>query len=223
MPMTSPDNDLWQQCWKDRQIDFHQLRVNELLVRFWPRLGLAPGSRVFVPLCGKSLDMLWLRQQGYQVVGVELSPLAVEAFFRENRLPARRRELGSLSCWESGDLSLFCGDFFALTQAELGPVDAVYDRAALTALPEAVRPAYLAHLGRIVPPSCDIFLLTTEDLESGESHAAHQETAEEITSLYATVFHIELSHVENALETDPMDPNAAPIPVAHKVYHLRPR
>ena len=89
--MTGRDNELWQQSWRDKNIDFHQKAVNPHLVRFWSSLGLAAGDRVFVPLCGKSLDMLWLAGQGHTVIGVELSPLAVRAFFRENRLQAKRR------------------------------------------------------------------------------------------------------------------------------------
>lgn len=73
--MTGCDNVLWLQCWRDRQTAFHQKAVNQLLARFWPSLDLAKGSRVFVPLCGKSLDMIWLAQQGHEVIGVELSLL----------------------------------------------------------------------------------------------------------------------------------------------------
>ena len=84
--MQDRDNVLWLQCWRDRQIDFHQQTVNQFLTRFWPRLDPDISSRVFVPLCGKSLDMIWLAEQGHQVIGVELSPIAVGDFFRENGL-----------------------------------------------------------------------------------------------------------------------------------------
>lgn len=80
-PHTDQDNHLWLDFWRDERSDFHQIAVNPLLNKFWPSLKLAHGSRVFVPLCGKSLDMLWLAQQGHEVIGVELSSIAVEDFF----------------------------------------------------------------------------------------------------------------------------------------------
>ena len=88
--MTGRDNELWQQSWRDRDIAFHQHVVNPHLVKFWQNLRLTAADRVFVPLCGKSLDLLWLAEQGHPVIGVELSPLAVRAFFRENKLHPTR-------------------------------------------------------------------------------------------------------------------------------------
>src|SRR3546814_2711790 len=86
------DPDFWQQRWRDNRIGFHRDGVLPLLEKHWPSLGLATGSRVFVPLCGKSLDMAWLAARGHRVLGVELSPLAVGQFFDENGLaPTKRR------------------------------------------------------------------------------------------------------------------------------------
>ena len=129
--VSSRDNVLWQQCWRDRSTDFHQKSVNAFLTRFWPGFELEPGSRVFVPLCGKSLDMIWLAAQGHEVIGVELSPIAARAFFSENRLRPVRRKVGNFTLWEHGKLSILCGDYFSLTQRDLGRIDAVYDRAGL--------------------------------------------------------------------------------------------
>src|SRR5665811_341557 len=144
--MTGRDNVLWLQCWRDQRTDFNQKTVNQLLTRFWPSLDLARGIRVFVPLCGKSLDMIWLANQGHEVIGVELSPIAVRAFFRENRLQPARRQVGKFTLWKHGRLSILCGDYFSLTKGDLGHIDTVYDRAALTALPEDIRLLYVAHL-----------------------------------------------------------------------------
>lgn len=194
--MTSPDNARWVQCWRGRQTDFHQTVVNPLLQQFWAGLQLAPGSRVLVPLCGKSLDMLWLAIQGHQVIGVELSPVAVRAFFKENRLTPTRRRIGPFMLWEQGSVSILCGDFFKLAPGDLGPVDAVYDRAALTALPEEVRSRYVAHLGQLLPPACKVFLLTTEDVEEGEPASEALGIAQEVTALYGVRFDVELVHGE---------------------------
>lgn len=119
------------------------------------------GSRVFVPLCGKSLDLLWLRDRGHDVVGVELSELAIEAFCLENGVPARRRPL-PLDRYEAPRLSLLRGDFFAASAALLGSVDAIYDRAALVAWPPEQRGRYAAHLNAVAPAAASMLLIALE-------------------------------------------------------------
>ena len=220
---TSRDNPLWQQCWRDKNTGFHQTSVNPLLQEFWPSLDLPPASRVLVPLCGKSLDLLWLAEQGHDVVGIELSPIAVRSFFRENRLQPTRRPAGKLTLWEQGRISLLCGDFFQLTAADFGPIDVVYDRAALGALPEDIRPAYVAHLRAILPVACRIFLLTAEDPEIGEVEGQAFAVADEITALYSKHFAIDLAHVVSTFEPDPDGDGEALLRVEHKLYRLTPR
>jgi len=162
--MVSRDNPLWLQLWRDRQSDeFHQVSFNKYLTRFWPMLDIPRGSRIFVPLCGKSLDMLWLAEQGYQVIGVELSPIAVKTFFKENSLKPVKQRLDEFTLWHQGNISILCGDYFSLNQTQLGQIDTVYDRAALTALPDDIRPLYVDHLHTIVSTTTNIFLLTIED------------------------------------------------------------
>ena len=221
--MTSPDNHLWLKSWRDQQTAFHQETVNPFLTRFWPSLDLARGSRVFVPLCGKSLDMLWLARQGYKVIGVELSPIAVWDFFRENGLRPERRQMGNFTLWEHGGISILCGDYFSLTKTDLGQIDTVYDRAALTALPDDIHRCYVAQLRRIVPETAEVFLLTTEDAEVGESLKQALGVAEEIKMLYTQGFEIDLTHVESVYEPHPESPRLAPRRVEYKVYRLSSR
>ncbi len=221
--MTGRDNVLWLQCWRDRRTDFNQKTVNQLLTRFWPSLELAQGSRVFVPLCGKSLDMIWLAKQGHEVIGVELSPIAVRAFFRENRLKPTRRQVGKFTLWEHGKLSILCGDYFSLTMGDLGQIDTVYDRAALTALPEDIRLLYVAHLRLIVQETTNVFLLTTEDAEEKETPSQAFGVSEEIKTLYSEDFEINLAHVESVFEVDPESPDTPPERTEYKVYRLSTR
>jgi len=221
--MTGRDNVLWLQFWRDRRTDFHQQTVNLLLTRFWPSLDLAKGSRVFVPLCGKSLDMIWLAKQGHEVIGVELSPIAVRAFFRENRLKPVRRQVGQFTLWEHGRLSILCGDYFSLTGSDLGPVDIVYDRAALTALPEDIRQRYIAHLRLIVAETAKVFLLTTEDTEEKDSARQAFCVAEEIKTLYSEAYEIDLAHVESVFEINPELPDKLPERIEYKVYRFSSR
>ena len=221
--MTSRDNALWEQYWRDRRTDFHQKAVNPFLVRFWPDLALAPGSRVLVPLCGKSLDMLWLIGQGYKVLGIELSPLAVRAFFHENQMEPTRRQQGAFSRWGHGNLSILRGDIFAMTEEDLGPVDAVYDHTAFTALPEEVRRSYVAHLGLITPTAGKRLLLTAEDAEDGQSQRQACGLAREVETLYEERFEIELVHVETVMEGAAEAPGGVRDCVYYKVYRLSER
>lgn len=221
--MSNRDNALWQQCWRDQQTDFHQDAVNPLLTRYWRGLGLARGSRVFVPLCGKTLDMIWLAKQGFEVIGLELSPVAVRAFFRENRMQATRRTVGNFTLWQCNNISILCGDYFAASQNELGDIDVVYDRAALTALSENIRRLYVAHLRLIVPVTCKIFLLTVEDADEGETPEVTLGASAEITALYSGAFEIELAHVETVLEPACDLDSACTTRAEHKVYRLIPK
>lgn len=138
--------EFWHQRWQQNQIGFHQGEINPYLRRYWHKLGVSAPARVLVPLCGKSLDLLWLLEQGYQVEGVELSELAVRAFFDEQGVTPQVTSRGGFQVWESGNLRLWCGDFFQLTASLVGRIDAVYDRAALIALPAPMRREYVQHI-----------------------------------------------------------------------------
>lgn len=217
--MSHPDHARWKQSWRANQIAFHLLHVHPLLIRFWADLGLTATDRVFVPLCGKSLDLMWLHEQGHHVVGIELSPLAVQAFFKESARAPRQARHGALTRWSSERLTIYCGDFFRLTARDLQGVRVVYDRASLTALPEALRASYVAHLVNILPAGCQVLLLTVEDLDDGESEADASLASSEITALYQARFEIELMHagclpavIENGETIEP--------PCVHKAYLL---
>lgn len=139
------DEQFWKQRWTKNQIGFHKVEPNPLLVRNWPALGVGVGARVFVPLCGKSLDVHWLLGQGYRVAAAELSRIAVEQLFAELDVVPQVTQAGSLMRFEAEGIAVFQGSIFELTHELLGPVDAVYDRAALVALPEAMRGQYAVH------------------------------------------------------------------------------
>lgn len=158
--------DFWLERWARNQIGFHLGRVNPYLQRHWPALALPQGVRVLVPLCGKSLDLLWLAAQGYRVVGVELAEKAVADFFAEQQLQAEVLELGAFKVYRAGALELWCGDFFALTAADVADCAGLYDRAALIALPAAMRECYAAHLTAILPSGCEGLLITLDYQQS---------------------------------------------------------
>ncbi|EKT4485481.1 thiopurine S-methyltransferase [Pseudomonas putida] len=152
----------WQQRWANNQIGFHQAQVNPYLQKYWPTLQLAPGSRVLVPLCGKSLDLAWLAGQGYGVLGVELSRRAVEDFFGEHGLEADVQQRGEFEVWRSGDVELWCGDFFALRAQDIADCVGLYDRAALIALPAQMRAMYMQALTALLPANCRGLVVTLD-------------------------------------------------------------
>lgn len=161
------DADFWRQRWRDDRIGFHQDQPTPLMQKHWPAIGAPAGCQVFVPLAGKSRDMLWLAAQGHRVLGVELSQLAVEQFFAEHGLHPRidetrygrhYRAVGA----EAGEIELICGDAFALDAAALADCGAVFDRAALIALPPALRQRYADALYACLPARCRALLITLE-------------------------------------------------------------
>ena len=161
-------------------------------------MNLPAGSRVFVPLCGKSLDLIWLAEQGHQVVGVELSPLAAEAFFSENKLIVERQQVGDLELWQSEKISLFCGDFFALTTEILGQVDAVYDRASLIALPPAMRQDYAEKMAELAQ-SAPKLLVTLEYDQSKMDGPPFSVSEDEVQTLYQAKYQVKQLMAQDVL------------------------
>jgi thiopurine S-methyltransferase len=143
------DADFWRGRWRENRLGWHQPSAHPMLVRRVGALGLSPGARVFLPLCGKTLDIGWLRGAGFRVVGCELVEAAVRQLFSELGVEPAISEAGRLKRYRADGIDVFVGDVFDLTGAALGPVDASFDRAALVALPGETRVAYAAHLAEI--------------------------------------------------------------------------
>lgn len=155
------DAHFWHQRWQSSRIGFHQQRVNEHLSRFWRQLGVPEHTEVLVPLCGKSRDMHWLAEQGHNIAGFELSPLAIRDFFSEAGVIPQQQKLVHYCCWQAPGFSLYEGDFFQADTLGLR-FDAAYDRAALIALPEPVRPGYARLLARLLNPGATMLLVTLD-------------------------------------------------------------
>jgi len=138
--------EFWHEKWQTNDIGFHQMAAHPMLVAHVEQLGLEPGRRLFLPLCGKTRDIAWLLSKGYRVAGAELSHIAVEQLFEELGLEPDITTIGALKCYRAKHIDIYVGDIFALTPTTLGPVDGIYDRAALVALPEAMRARYTEHV-----------------------------------------------------------------------------
>jgi len=152
--------EFWLERWEREETGFHQDEFNPYLRQYWQTLRIDRHSMVFVPLCGKSRDMLWLHEQAHRILGVELSEIAVRAFYEDNGYVPTHSTLEKFELYEADDIRILCGDFFDLGKAGLEQVKAVYDRASLVALPPEMRERYARHLAGILPPGTKILLIT---------------------------------------------------------------
>lgn len=184
--------DFWYQRWQNRQIGFHQGAPTPLLLKHWPTPGVAPGERVFVPLCGKSLDMHCLAAQGYRVLGAELSPLAVEQFFAEAGLEPTRHESRCGEHFTAGPVEIILGDAFGLDAELLADVHGVYDRAALIALPPEMRKRYADELYARLPGGCRGLLITLEYPQRERAGPPFSVPESEVRALFARDWQVEL-------------------------------
>jgi thiopurine S-methyltransferase len=195
--------DFWLERWEREEIGFHQHEVNPYLCEYWPKFQLGSGSMVFVPLCGKSQDMLWLHEQGHQVLGVELSAIAVQAFFKENGYTPQHVTRGKFEHCEADGIRILCGDFFDLDKDALAKVSAVYDRASLIALPPEMRECYVSHLVSILPPATQILLITVDYLQTEMQGPPFSVSSGEVEALYREHAEVRLLAQPNVLEQNP--------------------
>jgi thiopurine S-methyltransferase len=189
------DRAYWMGRWSRGETGWHQAEPEPALVRFF---GTLASTRVFVPLCGKSLDVAWLSAR-HSVLGVEWSELACRAFFEERQITPRESKQGPFLRFEGGNVVLLCGDFFALEPGDLEGVGAVYDRAALIALPRAERERYAQHLLGLVSTARDLaFLqLCLERSPSDENGPPFSVDEAELRAHYGSAFRLEFIESED--------------------------
>jgi thiopurine S-methyltransferase len=157
------DAAFWRQRWERGEIGFHLGEPNPLLTTYFHELRLRQGDRVFLPLCGKTRDVHWLLSRGFRVAGSELSKIAVEQLLSELGVAPVITEDGEISRYSADNIDIFLGDIFDLSSSALGGVDAIYDRAALVALPETVRGRYAAHLMEIADRAPQLLISISYD------------------------------------------------------------
>ncbi|MAT33697.1 MAG: thiopurine S-methyltransferase [Ponticaulis sp.] len=196
------EHEFWHERWGNNQIAFHEADGNELLKRHFHALDLEEGARLFLPLCGKTRDIHWLLGQGYEVAGAELSELAIQQLFRELGIKPEVNEVGELTRYSAPRIDIFVGDIFKLTADQLGEIDAVYDRAALVALPQDMRTRYGAHLPELTDHA-DQLLITFDYDQSMMDGPPFAVPEEEVRRLYENAFALECletSDVEGGLK-----------------------
>jgi thiopurine S-methyltransferase len=185
------DTRFWHQRWETNNIAFHESEANPLLVAYFNELALTKGNRVFLPLCGKTLDIAWLISNGFRVAGAELSKTAIEQLFASLGAEPAISEAGGMSRYRAENIDIVVGDIFDLSGRMLGPVDAIYDRAALVALPEKMRNRYTAHLMEITQnaPQLLISYEYDQDLMEGPPFSVSHE---EVNRHYGNSYNLSL-------------------------------
>ena len=184
--------DFWHQRWADNQIGFHQSAPTTLLLKHWPALGVDADATVFVPLCGKSLDMAWLAAQGHRVLGVELSRSAVEQFFAEHNLIPDIHASRHGMHYRAGAFEIICGDAFGLDAEVLAGCSAVFDRAAMIALPPPMRARYADEVYARLPAGCRGLLITLEYPQAEREGPPFAICEAEIRERYGVAWQVDL-------------------------------
>lgn len=217
------NTEFWLERWHRREIGFHLDEINTHLQEHWPRLGLQPGTRVFVPLCGKALDLIWLVSQGFSVIGVELSEIAVQALFDEHGLTPEISEMPPFRRYQVDELTVLCGDYFALQPHHLEDVRAIFDRASLIALPPDMRGSYVAQLQRLFPRGRDTLLITLNYDQAQMSGPPFAVEPDEVAQLFGATHRLEELTAFDALDDSPNFRRRGLTALLEQVYALRPR
>lgn len=215
--------DFWIERWQKGETGFHQEAGNDLLPKHWPSLALAPRSTVFVPLCGKSFDMVWLAAQGHRVVGVELSPLAVDDFFREQEIEADSRTIGAFVVRTAGPITIWCGDVFELPAEATREVAAVYDRAALVAFPPSLQTRYTKKLGDLVPLAAPILLIGLAYPDGQMTGPPFSTPLDQVANLFGATRDINVRETRDGLEKSKNLKARGITSLDETVYVLRPK
>lgn len=150
----------WNKRWEQNKIGFHEEQPNLYLTQYIHQLNLAQNATVFVPLCGKSNDLKWLADKGYNVVGIECSAIAVKDFFKAHDLKPNIETVDKLIAYNNNNITIFQGDFYDLNTTILAKCDLIYDRASMIAFTEEQRPHYIKHLSQWFNSSTQMLLVT---------------------------------------------------------------
>jgi thiopurine S-methyltransferase len=195
--------EFWHERWENGEIGFHRDAVNPHLKAFLGTAAWPPGANVLVPLCGKSLDLWFLRDRGFRVTGVEISRRAVLDFFAEAGQEPVRCVRDGREVFSVDRLELYCGDFFSITPSDLPEVQGVYDRAALVALPAPMRARYVSHLGRLLKPGIRTLLITLDYPQRQMGGPPFSVSPQEVEERYAADHEIRLLDSQDCLADEP--------------------
>lgn len=185
------DHTFWKNKWQNNEIGFHLPEVNAHLINHAKHLDIKKGNTIFMPLCGKSHDIIWFKKQDCQVKGIEISPIAVSDFFEESNLEFDKHPIHYGEKYHSASIEIILGNFFDLPHDYFQDIDIVYDRAALIALPKSMRKEYAAHLITHLPNQAKILLITLQYPQHQMKGPPFSVEEEEIEQYFKTRFSIQ--------------------------------
>ncbi len=191
----------WQQRWQEGKIGFHLSDVNPWLIKYLDKFKLAPKARIFVPLCGKSQDLVYLAERGFEVIGVEVIKQAIDDFFTEQKLSPSIKNIGEFTQYSASNISILHGNYFALNQSLIGKIDLVFDRASMVALPQDIRKDYPKQMKNIIGNCQQILLVTMQYPQDKLSGPPFSVTDKEVKNAYQNQFSINLLE-ENDIRTE---------------------
>ena len=194
----------WEERWNEGRTGFHRSDVNDKLLRHASALMVGEPSRVLVPLCGKSVDLLWFESQGLSVVGVELVSKAIASFFEESGREVRQHDVEGAVAHTSGEITVFESDFLSLSSRQVGAVDVMYDRAALVAVTPDVRARYVAQQLELLRPGGRLLLVTYDLPVEPTKGPPFRVPIDTVAELYRNASSVELLEtIDNTPETEP--------------------
>ncbi len=197
------DKQHWLDRWDQDRIGFHDSSVNQHLQASLADFKLNQGARIFLPLCGKSVDIVWLTGLGFEVIGVEFSKIAIEAFFDQQAIPYELHRGARFVTYRADNITLLQGDFFDLRHDDLSECALVYDRAALIALEATDRPRYYRHMLSLLPAACEMLLITLEYDQTEMRGPPFATLNEEVSQFYQEVFSIDVLHRLSVIDERP--------------------
>lgn len=210
------DPHFWMERWKKKEIGFHKTEVNPGLLSVENHFDLKSGDRVLVPLCGKSLDLLWFTHQKLKVIGIELSPIACEEFFCENRIAFEKARIEKFEVYQAPQIEIWCGDFFDFEYRE--PFDFIYDRASNIALPPEMRKLYYPQIQRFLSSKTQLCLMTIEYPQALIEGPPFSVSESEVEKAYADFQIKKLRDKELEMENKRFE--EAKVKVREKIYRI---
>ena len=217
------ERDFWLERWENNQIGFHQDDFSPYLSEHWSSLTKSANCQVFVPMAGKTKDMLWLANEGHTVLGIELSEIAVDAFFAENDLTASKETIGPYVHHTSENIQFICGDFFHLTPEQTNEIKLVFDRASMVAMPVDLRNKYADHMALLLSPGVETLMVSMEYPEGEMSGPPFSVSEADVNALFSKNFEIKLLASIDVLEQNPNLSKRGITAMDEKVYQLTRR
>lgn len=193
----------WHSHWTRKKPGFHEGQVNAYLEKFLPLFNLKSGDSIFMPLCGKAVDILWLSQQGFQVIGVELSEIAIKSFFEESELAFETVQYPDFVVYKAANITLYQGDFMDIQSAQLNQCQLVYDRASIVAIESFNRESYKRKMLEIIPAATPILMVTLDYDQEVMHGPPFSVPVSEISDLYQPEYQLELLLSSEQIEERP--------------------